>query len=330
MQVIFKSRIDVIALTLIISASAVLSYNYFLQIERPHLEERMRLHSEIMDGTAPFPYRYRVLVPVTCQLLWKGLSKVLPSRKAFLVSYALLNLATILFLLTMLYFWLVVWFSREIALIGVLFVASTIPVAFRDHFFQPWSFLDAGLFTAGLLAIYGKRYYLLGLITVLAAFNRETSVFIPLAFLIGTLGMSDLRLKTAEVVKKTLAPFGCYIALWALIFFGLRYGLGHLPHFVDAAALFSKNTAPDSLMRFVVNGTLFLGAFWILALLGIKHAPIFVRRVSWIVPLYLSVFFMWGVWYEVRLLMPLYPLVIPLGLSFLSASRDNANHDSAE
>jgi len=51
--------------------------------------------------------------------------------------------------------------NREQALVGTLFVAATIPIALRDHYFQPWSLLEAGLFSAALLAILRKRYWLL-------------------------------------------------------------------------------------------------------------------------------------------------------------------------
>jgi hypothetical protein len=66
-----------------------------------------------------------------------------------------------------------------------------------------------------------------------------------------------------------------------------------------------------------MNGSLFLGGFWLFAVLGFRFAPRLVRQAALIVPLYLVVIAIWGVWNEVRLLMPLYPVLIPLGMSFI-------------
>ena len=47
--------------------------------------------------------------------------------------------------------------------------------------------------------------------------------------------------------------------------------------------------------------------------IGIPCALAFAKL--WIAALYLPLVIVWGVWYEVRLLMPLYPVLIPLVLS---------------
>jgi hypothetical protein len=50
-----------------------------------------------------------------------------------------------------------------------------------------------------------------------------------------------------------------------------------------------------------------------------------VKRTALLVPPYLAVVLLWGVWYEVRLLLPLDAIVIPLGLSFLYRARGAAD-----
>ena len=72
------------------------------------------------------------------------------------------------------------------------------------------------------------------------------------------------------------------------------------------------------------NITALLGAFWIFALFGLPRAPAFVRRSALVIPAYLAVVAIWGIWWEVRLLMPLYPLLLPLALSYLFEPRRDA------
>ena len=307
---------------IILSVSAVLAYVYFRQVGSPYLKERLELHGQILHGTAESPYRYRVLVPFVGEALTRGLSAVLPRDRAFLLAYVLFDLVAIFLLLGTLYRYLRAWFSNEQALIGVLFAAATMPMALRDHYFQPWSLLEAGLFTAGLLCMYRRRLWTLASIVALASFNRETAVFIPLAFLsanapIGGAGESDRM-----PVRRATLLFAGYGAIWAVVFFGLRAVLGGAQPVMTLPEVLARNTAPAVTLRAIVRAGLIFGAFWIFAAAGFTRAPGFVRRVSLVALPYLAAVFVWGMWHEVRLLMPLYAIVIPLGLSFLYRERD--------
>jgi hypothetical protein len=215
-----------------------------------------------------------------------------------------------------LFFWLRTWFNTEQALIGVLFVAGTMPIALQDHYFQPSSLLEAGLFTAALHAIHRKRYWLLASLVALAALNRETAIFIPLAFLL-TIDIKDLLNASGKNDWKRIVLSGGLFFIWAAVFWGLRNFLGSTSHVLTLAGLLARNTTKASLLSTFVNGSLFLGGLWVFAFLGFRYAPRFIKQVTLIVPLYLSTILVWGVWYEVRLLMPLYPILVPLGLSFL-------------
>jgi hypothetical protein len=312
-----RTKTDFIALILIISVSAVLAYGYFNRIDRPKYEARLELHNKILRGTAPSPYRYRVLVPFTGEALTRSFSVVLPHKEAFLLSYLIYDFLAIFILLYLLFIWSSIWFSREQALIGVLFVAGTMPIALQDHFFQPWSLLEVGLFTAALLAIHSKRYWLLAAIVVLASLNRETAVLIPLVFLLASLDQARFLKPGSRIEWKPVVQAGGLLLLWAAVFLGIRYFQGSTAHTATIREVLAKNTTERGLFYTFVNGGLFLGGFWVFAVLGFRYAPRLIRRITWIVPLYLVTVLVWGVWYEVRLLMPLYPVLVPLGLSFI-------------
>lgn len=106
-------KIDITALILILSVSAVIAYGYFNRVDRPNFELRFELHNQIITGTAPSPYRYRILVPLTAEILTKVLSVILPVNASFLLAYAIYDLLAIFFLLVALFFWLKTWFRRD-------------------------------------------------------------------------------------------------------------------------------------------------------------------------------------------------------------------------
>ncbi len=303
---------------IILSVAAVLAYAYFRQVDKPNFEPRLALHRQIIDGSAPSPYRYRILAPLISEALRHGFVHVVPEKNAFLSAYAVFDFAALFFSVMLLFVYLRQWFSREQALVGTLFAAATMPMALRDHYYQPWSLLDAGFFAAGLLCIFRKRLALLAIVIALASINRETAVFIPLSFLLAGI---DPKSK-GRIERRAAVLFAGYLGIWAIAFFGLRYILGAAPNIETVGGLFSRNLVPRELFRAVVHAGLLFGAFWVFAAAGFRHAPSFVRRMTFIVPLYLVTVMLWSVWYEVRLLVTLYPIVIPLGLSFMYHRRE--------
>ncbi len=311
-----EKKIDSRVLLLILSVSAVLTYVYFCRVELLSYGSRLDLHNQIIAGTAPSPYRYRILIPFVAEILTRALSLVLSAKSAFLAAYVMCDLASIFATLMMLFLWLKLWFSQDQALIGVLFIAGVMPITFQNHYFQPWSLLEPAFFSAALIAIRGKHYWILGLIMALASLNRETAVFIPLifGFTLDVKGILKVRNRSS---RNIVLVGGGLLLTWTMIFLGLRYFRGDAPHVGTIADILACNLMPDRLLRTFVNVSLFLGGFWFFSLFGFKHAPRFLKRVALVIPFYLITIMVWGYWYEVRMLMSLYPVLVPLGLCFL-------------
>lgn len=306
-----------LALASLCAVAAVLTYEYVRQIDWPFIDTRLELHTQIIAGDAPAPYRYRVLVPFLTEAARQILTPLLSSRGAFILVYTAYDFATFFSLLFLLYLYLKIWFTAEQALIASLLAAGTMPIALQDHAFQPWSLLEAALMSLGLLLIYRRRYQLLALVIALAALNRETGLFIVLAFLFARVEIGDLLKRRAPISGKPIILFLSYLTLWAGIFLGLRLVRGDAPQVITVPELIARNTTAFGIFSTILNVSLFLGPFWIMTLLGFRYAPLFARRVALVIPLYLVTVIIWGVWYEVRLLMPLYPAIFPLGLAFI-------------
>jgi hypothetical protein len=299
----------------LLSATLVLAQVYYARVEKPQLSARQQRHDEIIAGNAASPYRYRVLMPFAAEAVARVLNRAGVVRDAAVRwAYRLCDVMSIWLLLVSLFVWLSIWFTNEQSLVGALFVAATMPMALQDHDLQPWSVTEAALFTAALISIAHHRYSWLAILTLLAALNRETAVFVPLALL---LVQTDWRRLRFAEGRRTFVLLVVLVAIWATTFLGLRAVRGSAEPAVSLRWLFSWNRDSESLHRMLTNWSLFLGAFWLFAALGVERAPATVRRLLWLVPPYLVTVAVWGVWFEVRLLMSLYPILLPLALAFL-------------
>ena len=207
-----------------------------------------------------------------------------------------------------------VWFPTEPALVGVLFVAATLPVAMRPNEYAPYSFLEPTFVSLSLLCVLRDRRRWLALLVAIAAFNRETGIFLVLLYAVAR-----------PVNKQRVITALAYAAIWLAVFIGVRLYGGLANPYWTVDKVFRTNLSQLRPTAFYVAAL--LGAFWWFAIAGFRRAPPFVRRVAIVIPAYVAVIAVWSIWGEVRLLLPLIPLLLPLALSFLFTSESGAFDD---
>jgi len=314
-------NIDIPSLLLIISASAAVSYSYMFLVDIPHYDSRLTLHNQILEGSALSPFAYRLLVPFTVEFIISVFQTVLSEKNSFILAYSLFDFIAISFSLVALFFWTRLWFSKEKALIGVLFVAATIGIGLRDHYFQPWSLLEPGLFSLALLFIFYQRHYSLVVLVAVTTLNRETGIFIPLMYICYFININELFKKQKSLDFHKVKIFIFLVITWFITYFTIRYFVGERTHVIELLTLFERNIGLKgpgaNLAKTFLNITLFFGAFWIYIVLGFSQAPKIIKNISLVIPFYLLVISIFGAWYEVRYLFTLYPIFLPLGLSFI-------------
>jgi hypothetical protein len=287
-----------------VAASAVTALDYSFFVGDPTLVARRSIHQGVLAHTATAPDRYRLLAPVIVEGPVRVLQQWMPRDVAFDRVYAVFYLAAMAALLWSQFAYLRIWFSDEQALIGVLLLASTLRITIRQHDYAPFSYLEPTFFAVGLLLILDKRRVWLGLLIALATFNRETAIFLVLLFA-----------ATQSLTRRTIQTTVIYLAIWAVVFVGVRLYGGEAERYWELGRIWRTNISQPGLTLY--NVTAFLGIIWVLAIAGFSRAPEFVRRAALVIPAYAVVVAVWGLWWEVRLLMPLLPLVLPLALSAL-------------
>ncbi len=299
-----------------VSLAACLTYNYMTHIERPNLQRRVELHREILRGQAPSPFRYRLLVPLAAEAGARalGATGLVGPGWALSLAYVAHNLVALTAFFLALFYFLRRFHAPPLALLGVLFVGALLPVTLRDHYFQPWSLLEAALFGLAYLCTASGRSWPLWPLTLLACLNRSTGVFLPVIFLLGALQPLRPGRGWLRANRGALARGVGLLALAAAVLLGLRLSQGQSPHVHSLAHFWAQNTSAGALLKAGLHWAIFFGAGWLLLPRGLSQAPPALRRLLWLVPLYLVPVFLFGIWREVRLLLPLYPLLAAVAL----------------
>lgn len=291
----------------LISVALVLAFNYVYIIDGPNLQSRLKLHTEIVTGTSEDLFASRILVPYTMELVIRGLSGGMSREGAFVLGYACFDFAGFFYSLWALYWYVRIWFTRDQALSGVLFVAAVMPLTFRNHYFHPWSIVELGFFAHAFRCMHAGSTAAVAGLVVLATLNRPTAMLLPFAYVLVNRGS---RAGSALVCAAWAVPF-------ALVMYFCR---GTKPNVIHSSwDVFQTNLSQgqDVLWRFV----LFAGAYWIFALDGVRRAPAFVRKTAVIVPIHLAMFSL-TYWIEIRNLIVDFAVLVPLALSCLHAPRD--------
>jgi hypothetical protein len=309
-----------LTVALLLSVALALALTHYTVIDRPFLDARFQLHNQIIDGTAISPYRYRVLIPFAAEGLI-GLLKTLglPAWRAFSLGYGLVEGGLITVLLASMFLYLRQWFGWGLSVGGVLAVAVVFPLTLLDQYLQPWTYLETALLALTLASARSRHKELLGAVCVLlASLNRETGIFAALGYLLVTFDFerffSGLRVRRLDVDWRSLLTGAGLGLIWLVVFLGLRAWRGSAAQILTMSELWAANTQPAALLKAGLNWLAFTGFLWMFALPGLRAAPVFFRRLAWLLPFYLLTVLAWGLWSEVRLLLPLYVILLPPGL----------------
>jgi hypothetical protein len=329
-------------LLILVHLGGLLTFEYWERIERPQLVKRMQLHQQIVTRQAPYQYRYRVLLPwaaeVTASVLhwlpgsgdplgtrvdddnswlaiereWKRIGMTRYGPRSFALSYIFLNLAGFLLFLYGMQKLLEQWNDIGTSLFGTTLSALVVSFMFRDHYYHPWSIWEAAFFSLGLLCLVKRQYLRFACIALLGSLNRETSAFLVLASAFAALPTRPVDWK-ATLGRRDVQASILTGALWLAVYGLLHAAVGHRPTTFTLERAIRGNL--ENWPRALMLNWLLLGPAWWLVFVGIRHAPVFVRRVAMIIPPYLLLLVAIGYWWEIRYWMPILPIIVPLGIA---------------
>lgn len=189
----------------------------------PYLEEWLQIerHNAVLQGTAGNPWQYRVLAEYVAEgfiQIFKGLNFPHAVAVAFIVFRLLQNL---LIFFTAFYYNRRLGLSTAQSLMGLCILTWSMTNALYNSDLSFNTYFDILFFLlAGLAILYEKPLWIIPL-SVLAAFNRETSVLIPLMLL-----AAQFRAAPGKTKNLSIATAIFSLVLYLAIFLGLRSYFG--------------------------------------------------------------------------------------------------------
>jgi hypothetical protein len=297
---------------------------YFVAIDLHDPRFALDQQQKVISGIAGSPYRYRVLVPLLLEAATRLFSVAGSIQLAFLEASFVYDWLALSAQLAVLYVLSRQHFSPIQSLVGASFTSGLTVLTLAYFTYQPWSIVEVAFFGMGFVFAARRKWVPLLVTVILASFNRETGVFLPLALLLASVDdIFPLRLSTLRRLATrpdTRRAFGL-VVLSTAIFAGLRLVRGSADPVDALEAVIDRNFESNNLIAAGLALVFFLGFGWIFAARGLTRASDFDRRLVRVVPFYVVAFGIWGWWREVRILTSLYPILIPLVLSYCYKQR---------
>jgi hypothetical protein len=204
------------------------------------------------------------------------------------------------------------WFDARVSFCGVLLLAAIIPFTFHAGDLQESSPLLLLTFLLGLWAIREDRKLLMAVVFLMGGINNETMLILPLVYLLYNFVDLDARRLVILFRNTFLISLPMVIAVGTIRYINRdRPVLGGGWHFPDnVEGLLTGNTQ--------YWGFLFtFGVLWVYALLRYKSKPLFLRRAFLMIPFFIAAHVVTGIITEVRQMLPLGFIVIPMALYYI-------------
>jgi hypothetical protein len=244
--------------------------------------------NSIFDGTAQYPFIYRVLTPV-----------ILKTLGGSIFSIAVFHLLARVCLLGLLYMWVERWNGNALASIGIMSVVfSIMSYTWYESYY---SLTEGVILLSGWLLLVSNRltkihYVAFGVLVVLGSLNRETTGFI-------------LVLSWVVLYAKQYKLTAVYVALGVGVFVLLRW-------YIAAPSTFGvMDVLSWNMTGWRLNGAIGYNAVLLPLWLGIvlhgRDMPTAYKRLLLLAVPYVVLFVVFGVWQEIRLLIPVVLLVMP-------------------
>ena len=279
-----------------LTLTGVLGFVHYGLVDVPNAKTRATYHEQVVNAEAPAPIQHRLLIPLAAEGIHHVTGLTVPD------TYVLLRgLATFLNLV-LFHVLLARWLPSPWPLTGTLFLAAITPLLYLGAQFQEGDHWNLTAYLAALLVLAARRDGWLWPLILVAMLNREDAVYFPLLYLLARydeLPAGALLLRAGGLATLALGVYG-----------GLRVALGTRAWYSEF--MFIQQNLSDPMAYAMVALT--FGLFGLIAWRGLANRPAFWRRMGAALPFLLLTRIAFTQMQEARNLIPLVPIVLPLGL----------------
>lgn len=268
----------------------------------PSHGEMFASYKSILEGTYDIPHQYRYVAFLLPELIRRLTGLSLQTSEA--INRALWLWACALAF----HVYLRHWFGRNGAIIGVLGFFGAVPLVILQTSFAPTDIPTVFFQILAFIALRNRRYAHLLWIAPVGILFRETILYVFPVWVVMFLFEKDKRAQLPYLIGAIFITLIVYGSI--RIYFGFR--------FYDSYLL--PQNLKDS--RSFIRPVLLFGILGILAWLNFKTAPVFLKYASALVPLVVVAVFLYGFAKDMRLWLPLIPVIFPLGLRHIIPESD--------
>lgn len=290
-------RIQVLHVLFWMAFAALLTPLHFLLMPYFRKEEGLIYHYNILEGTVLSPFAQRVLLPRLVDMF---------TGDAWGVVYAMSFLSV--FTLAAAHVGVFAWMrvngvSARRAFVGVFAVLYLLPIWYNSYIGIAYPQTEVVLIILALFAMRSRWHVALAVLVVIGTLNRETTgVYIVALYAMVARNLKGITAYTllfgaTYAILKVAAPG---VGMWG-------YGFGQLARQLETEQL-----------QMVLFYQLVFAPLWIMLIVRARRAPPLLARVSWLLPVNVVLFLIFGNWTEVRLLMPAI-LVVALPIALVPA-----------
>ncbi len=268
-------------------ASLIIIGSYFYLA----IPDCIRNYAICFQSQAPAPYRYRILQPTLESILASDGSQGNTLLADFMLQ-ALLSPVIIVGL----WKWLKRWSDDTRALVGVLLFAILSIASY--HFYMRGISTTIEIACVVWMLVYIDRFWVVGLLTIVASINKETAVVLVFLFI------AYHGYKPGYTIPRYVALMLSFTAIQVAI----HIALGASDHVLGLVGTFGYNW--QNIGDAIFTNILLLPLV-IAVIVAYKSSPSALKRLLWVAVLYVLAIVIGAAWNEtMRLLLPVLPIAL--------------------
>jgi hypothetical protein len=289
-------------------AAIILTYFQTIRIDAPNYDLKLLRHTSIIDNTAEYPYKYRLLNPYITNIWFSGLKLVLPEKPAFLLAYFIQNFFVFGFLMFAASRFFSLWFDDTGTAVSLLLFALIIPLSLTGYDVLG-DMTTSGIMALGFYFINTANEKYLFPMMFIGAFNELQLILLTAFYFLGK--KTNLTDKKAWMNSVLMAVI--FIAGYAIVYLirGGSAGGEQVQWYFTKDAEFNLANKDWILLWFIMITPLLL-----FVIKGFRLKPEFLKRNALMtIPLfYLGAFFFIARLREIDKALTIFLILIPLAL----------------
>ncbi|MEO8208981.1 MAG: hypothetical protein ABI840_00355 [bacterium] len=280
---------------------------------KPNVPLRMAVQDSILTGQMEAPYQYRIVKPLLGYAVQKIVSRFQRDPvKAHIISYHINIFLVFLGIFTFFYFYLRIFFSENVCMIGLLLLLIIIPLGVTSVW-EEGDYITLLFYIIGFNLMFRHKDIFLPLLIAIGTLNRDQIIFFVVFYIIFLYDQKNLFTKRSLLLIM-LCFAGYFISYFSMrLYFGFKVNL--------YTAEMNSSTNIDNWKAILGLWIEQVSVYLILSIIAFRKSTIFFRLSLLSLILYVIIFFFNSIMSQIAKILPAYLILIPMALQTLTGEK---------